>query len=281
MTSLSNIPGFIIKKAKLEKSHTSQEIIQAKARIDEKYHDFLVMLPQNVKLTDKQYKLNSDAEELGVWSTNRGTYVSIEKPYMTVDGRVQLARDEHKAAGKKFSISAPTIEKFDKQLVVSVTIDSEIYGSANGMIEIGDSGAVDTKNPFANAQTSAIGRALGFLGYGLVGKGIIASANELDGDQEPSAGPEIRAGNSTGATAPESYRVMLLEAVRFNRDGSSTVNIKMETQEIVSLVIPKAHIEFAKTLQKNMIVQCKGWLNDKRLRVSNDAIEIEPHNAAS
>ena len=49
--------------------------------------------------------------------------------------------------------------------------------SAHARVFLGGSG-VDESNPLENAETSAIGRALGFLGYGVYGTGI-ASADEV------------------------------------------------------------------------------------------------------
>jgi hypothetical protein len=49
--------------------------------------------------------------------------------------------------------------------------------TAHARVFVGGSG-VDESNPLENAETSAVGRALGFLGYGLYGTGI-ASADEV------------------------------------------------------------------------------------------------------
>lgn len=278
-SNLSNMPQFIIKKARAQKLHTIKEIEQAKARIETEYHDFLVMLPQNVKLNDKQYKTTTDAEELGIWSTNAGTYMSIEKPYMTVDGRVQMARDEHRELKKQLHIHQPVIEKLEKKTILSVTVESEMFGTTTGTIEIGESGAVDNKNPIANAQTSAIGRALGFMGYGLVGTGIIASADELLDQEEPEG--ETPTGRSTSSgTAPTDFRVLVQQEVAFNRDGSSTVEVKLETHDVVELVIPKLHSEFSKALKAGAVIRFKGWLNNKRIRMANNKPEIENSTSA-
>lgn len=281
MSTLTKMPQFIINKAKAQLKHTLKEIEQAKARIDIKYHDFLVMLPQNVKLNEKQYSSTNDAEELGIWSYNKGTYMSIEKPYMTVDGRIQMARDEHRELKKQLHIRPAIIEKLEKKTILSVTVESEIFGSTTGTIEIGDSGAVDNKNPIANAQTSAIGRALGFLGYGLVGTGIIASADELlhlDDDKPDSEEPTGRS-NTSGA-APTDFRVLVQKEPAFNRDGSATVEVKLETHDVVELVIPKLHAAFSKTIKANTVIRFKGWQNNQRIRMANNKPEIETASQA-
>lgn len=275
MSNLSNIPQFIIRKAQAQRLHTSKEIEQAKERIDVEYHDFFVMLPQNLKLNDKQYRITPEAEELGVWSTNNGTYVSIEKPYMTVDGRVQMARDEHRADKKKLNIHQPVTEKFGQKTIVSVTVESELYGTATGTIEVGEGGGVDNKNPFANAQTSAIGRALGFLGYGLIGTGIIATAEEI-GDIDDPAPEQPNAGTTTSTSkAPTDFRVLVQQEPLFNRDGSAVVEVKLETHDLVQLVIPKLHSEFSKALQPGTVIRFKGWHNGERIRMANNKPLIE------
>lgn len=279
MSNRTKMPQFIIKKARALKSHTKKEIEQAKERINNDYHDFLVMLPQSVKLNDKNYELTVDAEELGIWTSNNGTYLSIEKPYMTVDGRIQMARDEHRELKKQLHIRPAIIEKLEKKTILSVTVESEAYGSTTGTIEIGDSGAVDNKNPIANAQTSAIGRALGFLGYGLVGTGIIATADEILGTEEPDS--EEPSGRSTSSgKAPTDFRVLVQKEPTFNRDGSAAVEVKLESQDIVELVIPKLHIEFSKALKVGAVIRFKGWQNEQRIRMANNKPLIENTSSA-
>jgi hypothetical protein len=65
------------------------------------------------------------------------------------------------------------------QKLCQVTIEAELRGEATGTARlfIGGAGA-NRDNPVENAETSAIGRALGFLGYGCFGTGI-ASADEM------------------------------------------------------------------------------------------------------
>jgi hypothetical protein len=58
-------------------------------------------------------------------------------------------------------------------------VTSTLLGSATAHARVFLNGAgVDASNPLENAETSAVGRALGFLGYGLYGTGI-ASAEEV------------------------------------------------------------------------------------------------------
>lgn len=107
-------------------------------------------------------------------------YTTVLEPYMSVDGRVKMAMDDHRAAGATLSIQTSfEVEPHSGQLLCKAVVISVLLGSAtaHARVFLGGSG-VDATNPLENAETSAVGRALGFLGYGLYGSGI-ASVEEV------------------------------------------------------------------------------------------------------
>lgn len=107
-------------------------------------------------------------------------YATIRLPYMRVDGRVKMALDEHRREGATFVIQTQfETDPISDQLLCRATVTSGLLGSVTAHARVFLNGAgVDATNPMENAETSAVGRALGFLGYGLYGTGI-ASAEEV------------------------------------------------------------------------------------------------------
>ncbi|MEX3625039.1 hypothetical protein [Viridibacillus arvi] len=276
---MKHLPKALFLKAQDNIAFTNQAIIQAQNRIEEKYHDFLILLPQNIKLTTASFDLTAEQSQLGMYCTDKGTYIPVEKPYVTVDGRLRMARDEHLAAGKLLNIHPVVFQTIGDIHVISVTIDSEIHGTTTGTSEVSFSGAVDSSNPISNAQTSAIGRALGFMGYGIVGTGLIT---KTDVPSQVAGTNEQTLINSTNRTQnsklpPRIHRVLIVEAVKFNSDNSSIVKIKRETQSICTLTMPKEIAEFARSLQFNQVIKVKGWLNTEgtRLNATKDIPVIE------
>src|SRR3972149_12035294 len=91
---------------------------------------------------------------------------------MSVDGRVLMAIDEHMAQGKKLVIQPAEFkdDPLSGQKLGQVTVKAELRGEATGTARlfIGGGGA-NRDTPVETAETSAIGRALGFLGYGCFG----------------------------------------------------------------------------------------------------------------
>ena len=129
------------------------------------YHGFLVFIPQYRRVAGTKANPVS---------------ALVRLPYMSVDGRVKMALDEHKAKGARLEIRTQfDPEPVSGQVLCQASVASELLGTATAHARGFLNGrGVDATNPLENAETSAVGRALGFLGYGLYGTGI-ASAEEV------------------------------------------------------------------------------------------------------
>jgi hypothetical protein len=126
-------------------------------------------------------------------------FATVRQPYLSVDGRVKWARDEHLRAGKRFDVqTAFVVEPTSGQLLACATVTSEIYGTAvaHARVFLGGDG-VNESNPLETGETSALGRALGMWGFGCYGTGI-ASAEEVLRVAERPDGSAPGAGSSGG-----------------------------------------------------------------------------------
>jgi hypothetical protein len=129
------------------------------------YRSFLTLLPQHRRV--------AGTKSAPVWAP-------IRLPYMSVDGRIKMAFDEHRDKGARLQIQTQfDTEPVSGQLLCRAIVMSDLLGTATAHARAFLQGSgVDATNPLENAETSAVGRALGFLGYGLYGSGI-ASAEEV------------------------------------------------------------------------------------------------------
>lgn len=189
-------------------------------------------------------KKNIGTQESPVW-------VEIETPYMTVDGRIQMLVDDKEAV--PFCISPVSFEQGpDGTLLARVTVSTR-KGTASGTAKVGIGGkGIDARNPYENAETSAIGRALGFLGYGLLGGGI-ASYEEVKGTIEDREKPpvtkvsemakpsmSIAATASATTPAPTSIRSAMPAQLNAIRNMAKKAGISEVEKILVSLDFKKA-----------------------------------------
>lgn len=93
------------------------------------------------------------------------------KSYLTVAGRVSMA---HEANEKTLSI---TTELVDAENVLFKATVVTPKGTFTGYSAVYSKGMIEKQSPYEVAETSAVGRALGFAGYGAVDS--IASADEM------------------------------------------------------------------------------------------------------
>lgn len=102
--------------------------------------------------------------------SNNGIVTIHGKEYMTVAKRVELAHGDG-------------IEKIDTEVLqhtpvvvvkATITVKKGVY---TGISSANPNKAIEKSNPYEVAETSAVGRALGFAGYGIIES--IASADEM------------------------------------------------------------------------------------------------------
>lgn len=181
---------------------------QARLRIPKAYHDFLLYLEQKQVLAPFELP-DARALDSETWARDGKTFIKVRLPYVSVSGRVLMAVDEHRAAGKKMHVSFiiesarlhqlgvtdPAAIPEETKSIVTCVVDSEIYGTYMGSSKIAWSGGggVDRTNPYENAATSALGRALANMGYGLLGFGI-ASYEEVEQAVREQAGQGLEDG---------------------------------------------------------------------------------------
>lgn len=102
---------------------------------------------------------------------------------MTVAGRIQLAYE----ALKHISITTEVLPIID-QVVIKATITTN-KGTFTGISAANPNKIIEKYSPYEVAETSAIGRALGFAGFGSM-DGITTADEIVKADQESNDTPE-------------------------------------------------------------------------------------------
>jgi len=173
-----------LKEEWLQKAQTIQEkngLILA--QIPEQYRHYVQYLSRASKVAKKVVNLDKELEEAGYFTTENGTYLNITNAYLTVAGKNAMLTDWVEEKDYRFSIENEIItlkEKFFIKTVIKITNEKgeEIRRATSTVpVNIGGTG-VDRTNPYENAETSAVGRALTFLGMGRQ-LGEIASYEEV------------------------------------------------------------------------------------------------------
>lgn len=100
--------------------------------------------------------------------SNNGIVNIHGKDYMTVAGRLELAKED--------LISVETEVLQHDPVVIKAKITTK-KGTYTGISSANPAKSIEKNNPYEVAETSAVGRALGFAGYGVIES--IASADEM------------------------------------------------------------------------------------------------------
>ena len=121
-----------------------------------------------------------------------GQWERTDSAYMSVDGKVAMANEDHRRQGKQLNFEDPVVlVEDDKQLTLMVSVVSEVYGRRHGIAtsrKVGGS-PYEAAHPWEIAETSAIGRALSCMGYGVLPGSGLASAEDVSRAREAEAAP--------------------------------------------------------------------------------------------
>lgn len=133
---------------------------------------------------------------------------NIEHPYMTVDGKLAMANQDHIRQGKRLTFEQPQVlVDNEDQLTLMVTATSEIYGTRHGIATSRrlQGTPAEREFPWEVAETSAIGRALSAMGYGLFpGSGLSSAEDMMRVSEETLRAPEGRSGSNGARRATSS-----------------------------------------------------------------------------
>lgn len=104
--------------------------------------------------------------------TNNGIVQIHGKEYMTVARRVELATTEKALE----SVETEVLSHNPVVVRAKVTLKGKVFTGISS-VSLESQKQIEKQNPYEVAETSAVGRALGFAGYGLLES--IASADEI------------------------------------------------------------------------------------------------------
>lgn len=158
----------LLKKAKGIREKNEKTL----AQIPEKYQHYVQTLSRTSKVSSKILNIGKELEEAGYYVTEgKGTFLKIDQPYLTVAGKNAILVNWAEEKDYRFSIDNEIVFLHEKPFIKATVLvtdenGTEIRkGNSTVPVNIGGSG-VDRTNPYENAETSAVGRALTFIGMG-------------------------------------------------------------------------------------------------------------------
>ncbi|MBI4787881.1 MAG: hypothetical protein HY782_12630 [Chloroflexi bacterium] len=172
----------------------------------EEFADYIVML-------EAQRRIGDD------WQT-------VDQPYMAVDGKLAMANEDHRKQGKRLDFGEPKVLiNNEDQLTLLVTVTSEIYGTRHGIATSRKQNGTRAERefPWEVAETSAIGRALTAMGYGLLPGAGLASAEDM-----LRAGSTTQTGGNGGSVDKEGREYPRRTAPMSNNQRNKLIELYIE-----------------------------------------------------
>ena len=154
-----------------------------------------------------------------------GKWTKQEVAYMNVDGKIAMANEDHRRQQKQLRFEDPVIlVDNDEQLTLMVSLESEVYGRRHGIAtsrRVGGS-SYEAVHPWEVAETSAIGRALSMMGYGVLPGSGLASADDVSRAQDAAQVAGMRSGALSGVARSRATQSGTPASARVSRSRPSS-----------------------------------------------------------
>jgi hypothetical protein len=257
-------PDYIYQRALQAKENSEKIIKQAKVLVPEPYHDFIVLLNESKKLSDECVYIDDKTFKLGVWhKEGHGTIQTLPKPYMNVNGRIKWARDDHKESRMKLNFHPPVISKDSNYM--SLKVDSEMLGEVNVITEIPTKQTNSyNQDPITFAHTKAKGKALGDLGYGLIGDGVSSAEEAEDAIEEPVAVTPV---SGDDYEPKEVSLIAVSDPEIFEQYATFKGTLDKDDYTVT---IPIGKIKEIQRIKRGFIVTGRAWLSERKIRFSTE-----------
>lgn len=229
----------LIRKAKEAEDYNKSVL----SSVPEKYHHYFLPIERNQVVAKYEIKLDEELKRLGYYAYQNKTFLKTSKLYLTVAGRNHMFIDWIEENNYCFTIENNLFEFMGKPFIkTTVTVfDSEgkVVRKAESTVpvNIGGSG-VDQTNPFENAETSAVGRALCFLGIGQV-SGVATFEEVVDAisrqEKKPYQPQQVQS-SAVNANIPEINKYKI-ESVEPCGEDKAVLKVLTEDGEIIDLYV--------------------------------------------
>lgn len=173
---------------------------------------------------------------------NRQTGEITETLYMDVDGKLAMCIIDHALQKATWEQFPPVImEQSDKRLTLLMKVHSSIHGTRFGIASSRSGGpAAEGSHPWESAETSALGRALVNMGYGLLPGAGRASADDIP----PPPPPKKRKAKPRTKKAPGTTPTPVPEGAQTGANGptgeiNSVGDLWMACDKVLGLKPPQ------------------------------------------
>lgn len=229
--------------------------------IPEKYRHFIETLSKTSRVSNKILQLTPELTELGYFATERGTFLKVDQPYLTVAGKRANLVDWTEEKQYRFSIENEIVLIKDQPFIKSVVTVLDESGNAirkgtsTVPVNIGGSG-VDSTNPYENAETSAVGRALTFIGMGHQMPDIASYEEVLNALRRQAEAPDA-ASAVEDDPVDDCYLVNAFEVSDQNRKAGKVQLVDPEGEVHSVFIWGKVFENFTKEVQPGSRVRVK------------------------
>lgn len=163
---------WVLKRCSELKAAEKRAHMIAYSEINQKFWGYLRSIPQSQRVCGISSLTKEDIDKIKkeyptVWvnEPKKQLMMAIDSPYVTLDGMIAMANDEHSIKEKTFDVSIEILTLGNSNLI-KARIASQLYGIREAFAVIEENKGQDDETGIEKATSSAIRKAFNYMGYG-------------------------------------------------------------------------------------------------------------------